>query len=1007
MNFSCLRLLFFMSFMTQITVAQEHYYSLWFSSDSSHLPQNSVKSIIADKYGYIWLSTENGLVRYDGQNFRVFNSENIKGIHSNRMIVYSGKISNDSLFIQNEKYEEILINRRVAKFTGKKFADIPRTVTDFERVPNISMPGLFYSDIGEPFGIEAGEKRFVIGDGRIRTYNNNRKLLSNLAYKHPDSSQFFSLSGKLYLDNKNNTYTAFSAIGGVDVFSYDRSFTTKYRIYTNTPAQQVFVYTHEALYRLIEKNGRIESDLILKGFDLIKNNIVSLYYDEKNEVVYLGSANKGLLVVKKQGFKHASSGYTHSSGTDDVYYALMQYDKNTVLASTGEKFGKNGFKSLVNIGSHTDKYMLTIDDNGDIWTKDCELLYCFSKSSGYKKHRKWDLKYNISTIAKGKDGRIWLGMLNEFNKKGGYIYYIDVSAAQPEPVFFMKNEFGVSALSIDHQNIWAGTWRGLYKIDIKTKKISHIKGIPDIHIRNVYLSKKNEIWVCSYDKGLYLYRNGKVTSFPVDRNGHLLSCHCIVEDNKGYFWITTNKGLFQARKQDLYDYADNKIEKIYYHHYTKNGGFLNNEFNGGCQPCGVYLNQETIFLPSMDGVVYFNPGNLKTRQPENGIYIDEISIDNKIIPAGDTLVIDKKFERIIFFISSPFFGNQYNQNIEMKLEGPVLQDWLPITENNISFSTLPPGHYTLKARKLSGFGSQWIYKDYNFTITPAYWQTTWFMALLATLALLAVFFMVKLRLRYIRYKNTLLEKKIILQTSQLRETITTLRETRDNLNRQVHNHKNLIKNITHDIKSPLKFMAITGRYLYNNLESKESAIKDDIQAIYTSSSQLYHFVDNFLEYTKESDKPFNEPEPYSLYMLVKEKMVFFNNIATSQKTNVANHIPKDIFLTVNRHLLSIIIHNLLDNAIKNTYAGSITFTAEVSNGAAMITITDTGKGMSERQLKYYRELLDNTLAGHEKQGGMGIHIIADLLAIINGKMEISSEKNRGTTITIAFTLTTI
>lgn len=202
-------------------------------------------------------------------------------------------------------------------------------------------------------------------------------------------------------------------------------------------------------------------------------------------------------------------------------------------------------------------------------------------------------------------------------------------------------------------------------------------------------------------------------------------------------------------------------------------------------------------------------------------------------------------------------------------------------------------------------------------------------------------------------------------------------------------------------------MAITGRYLYNNLESKESAIKDDIQAMYTSSSQLYHFVDNFLEYTKESDKPVNVSEPYSLYMLVKEKMAFFNNIAASQKTNVVNHIPKDLSLTVNRHLLSIIVHNLLDNAIKNTYAGSITFTADVSDSRTTITIADTGKGMSERQLKYYRELLGNTYAEHEKQGGMGLHIIVDLLAIMNGKMEISSEKNHGTIITIAFSLTAV
>src|SRR5687767_5663995 len=128
MNFSGYKLLFLLSFVAQTAIAQDHNYRLWFSADSNHLPQNSVKSIIPDRYGYIWIATENGIVRYDGQNFRTFNTENILGIHSNRMVAFTGSVSGDSIFIQNEKYEQILINCRIAKFTGKKFADIPRTV---------------------------------------------------------------------------------------------------------------------------------------------------------------------------------------------------------------------------------------------------------------------------------------------------------------------------------------------------------------------------------------------------------------------------------------------------------------------------------------------------------------------------------------------------------------------------------------------------------------------------------------------------------------------------------------------------------------------------------------------------------------------------------------------------------------------------------------------------------------------------------------------------------------
>lgn len=70
--------------------SNSNYTALWHSADDNTLPQNSVKSIAKDNSGYIWLATENGLVRYDGQHFKTFNSENSIGIKSNRMRYFYG-----------------------------------------------------------------------------------------------------------------------------------------------------------------------------------------------------------------------------------------------------------------------------------------------------------------------------------------------------------------------------------------------------------------------------------------------------------------------------------------------------------------------------------------------------------------------------------------------------------------------------------------------------------------------------------------------------------------------------------------------------------------------------------------------------------------------------------------------------------------------------------------------------------------------------------------------------
>jgi K+-sensing histidine kinase KdpD len=264
------------------------------------------------------------------------------------------------------------------------------------------------------------------------------------------------------------------------------------------------------------------------------------------------------------------------------------------------------------------------------------------------------------------------------------------------------------------------------------------------------------------------------------------------------------------------------------------------------------------------------------------------------------------------------------------------------------------------------------------------------------------YFIYKLRVRYIKHKNIQLEKQVVLRTEQLQTTVVALRKTKNDLSVQVTNHKNLIKTITHDIKSPLKFIAITGRYLYNSLDKSQAISKDDIKAIYTSSTQLYHFVDNFLEYAKETDLNSNESHPYSLHMLADEKAAFFKNIATAAKTTIENHIDARLFITVNRHLLSIILHNLLDNALKNTFEGTISINAIAEFDKLSISVADSGTGMKQETVDYYMNLSNQKITP-VKQNGMGLHMIAELLTITGGSLHISSGEGIGTTITISFT----
>ncbi|QYJ69214.1 sensor histidine kinase [Flavobacterium litorale] len=970
-----------------------------YSADSNHLPQNTVKSIIKDKYGYMWLATENGLVRFDGKNFKVFSSfTNMLNTKSDRMHAFGGSIAKDSILIRNEVQDYFLIrNRNVVKDTiAHPALAVPKRKHLKGNVKFTS--SLHFSNTTEFFTLCSNGNSYVIGDDSVRVFNKNRALKQAFAHTIVDSTQFFSISGKLYEMKTSNNYNEIRHDTLIHK-TFDVPDAKGYCFYKNELANQFFLTVGKNVYAVTHKNGTLQTKLLYNDFNR-NDNIIALYFDAKNNKLYMGSENKGLIVAEKQDFKKMASPIRHKYGTDGVYYGLTNYGGNKIISATNDVFENGKHVENINFDGTPDRYAIVFDDNGNLWRKGYSILYKYYKDSNYKKFDHWHIESRITTIIKAVDGKIWIGTNRPRNgKEIGYLYVINPNEKDAAPEMYMKLKHGLMSLrSTSNNELWVGSRTKMHKLNITQQKLTEVAGFNNAYIRNMYSSNPNELWVATYKKGLFLHKDGVTTNFPADKNGYILTANCIIEDAKQHFWVTTNQGLFCVSKQDLLDYALGKRQNIYYHLYDKGAGFATNEFNGGCEPCGVYLSEERIFFPSMEGIIHFEPEETILSFPKNDIFIDEVKVDTATF-SSTNLVLNRDFERILFYVSSPYYGNKNNLTIETKLTGPVTQDWTVLNNNFISFSTLPPGKYELIARKLSGFNSNYSYKSITFSITPAFWQTTWFVILVIIGGILIVVGVFKIRLRYIRRKNELLEQQVAVRTTQLSTTISALRKTKDDLSQQNENHIKLIKNITHDIKSPLKFMEITGRYVYNNLSKDDSVLKEDVESIYTSSSQLYHFVDNFLEYTKMADSDM-EIAPYPLHKVIEEKIQFFSTIAKSRNTIVTNKVSKDISITTNKHLLAIVLHNLLDNAIKHTKGGSITFNATQTAKTTIITIADTGTGMSAEKLAYCNNLIKGITDGTVENGGMGLLIIVELLVIMGVSMKIDATEGKGTTVTL-------
>ncbi|WP_284653680.1 sensor histidine kinase [Flavobacterium terrisoli] len=254
-------------------------------------------------------------------------------------------------------------------------------------------------------------------------------------------------------------------------------------------------------------------------------------------------------------------------------------------------------------------------------------------------------------------------------------------------------------------------------------------------------------------------------------------------------------------------------------------------------------------------------------------------------------------------------------------------------------------------------------------------------------------------------KRLLSSKHEIDETNKhLHSIILDLESTKTDLSREIIQQRKIIGTISHDIRSPLKYIVLIGNYLFDQTKKeKDSTLHKYTSSMLKSSTQLYEFTKVLIEYSDIyiEDKA-HEQSNYSFYDLVQSKVELFKEIAASNNSVLINTVGKNLTSHVNERIISIIVHNLLDNAVKHTVKGKIEVCAYANNEKMVFWVKDTGSGMSQDLIDYYTNLFKNKES--EKlilnNFGIGLHFVLELLIIIKGNIIFSSVINEGTTVTI-------
>jgi len=987
-------------FFLLLTVAkgfcQENYAFRWYTADNNELPQSSIKAIVADKYNFIWMTTENGIVRYDGNTFTAYNSSNTN-LQGSRFTDIFGSIQKDSLLCYNEGKKELaLITGRKVKIFNKKGPSANIIWKGQHSYSHDGLPSYLSIDPTQQFCIKLPNgNTFFINSEEVELCNAKMKSIYKIAYKNVSVYNFFPIGNDLFY---------LKADGSYDCFAQNKRFSGKLnidpsaknpKIYWNITTKQIFISVKNKIYRLKDENGRLSAKFIVEFKDFENSNIVSVFYDQANQKLYLGSNTNGLCIISFPAFKSVKKDPTKA----EVYYAAQTLTDSTVVTPSGLIFNNKKLLDSLPFGKTVDlveRINIAEDDEKNIWISRILNIKCYLKSTNYKKHINYKFNQNPKTLFKDNENTIWISLGNsELTKAKLY----SIKNGKISLVAIFKNNINFIA-QYDDDTLYLGSEKGFFTFNKRSRKLSFIKKSEGINVRSIFFDSEKKIWLTTYEKGFFLYENNIFHSFPKDEDNYLSSSHAIVEDKNGFFWIPTNKGLFQISRKTLLEYSKKKSGAIYFHQYNKSDGFLTNEFNGGCQPNSNFLKNNNIVLPSINGLVFFNPNKVMPLLPGKQLYIDRVIVDQKAQQPNDTIVLPNSFQRVSILIAYPYYGNPENLHIEAKLEKNANSRWERIkNERSISFTTLPPGEYKLMIRSLSGFDSKYVYKKILLKVPAKFYQTAWFTILTYVLLIGFIISLWYIRLYYIKRKNEKLKEVIDIKTKKLATTVKKLQKTKSTLKQEIKQQETLVKSISHDIKSPLKFLTNSITHLFENETIQEDAqLKKHVGTIKMSTTQLYEYVENLIKYSSifiEGKKL--EDDCYSLYNLIEEKIDIFEKIAEAENIEVINSVDPKLRIRTNKKALSIIIHNLVDNAIKNTQNGRVELFSGTKDNILLLTIIDNGKGMSKELIQYYLDFYKNPIV---KNYHLGLHMIIELLLIIQGNINITSTEGKGTAIEI-------
>lgn len=736
-------------------IAKDYSFKTW--NTENGLPQNSVNSIAQTPDGYIWLTTFDGLARFDGIRFKIFRKQDTPELPTNRLT---------TMFVDNDGRLWILTEdaNRIVVYEKGQFKSFSKG-RDFET-----------DDLGEPWRLKT---EMVLRNGPVEFFYENSAFRSRPAIRRKLPGAFWDEHRAIWIDGGDH-YLAGRA-GHME--SYPKKSEMPFDG-QNLLAQNAVMIDGSLWFLLPYRSSGVpepETRLArlrngeVTQFPVIAYDSAALQLD-RNGNLWIGDFRLGLLRIDAKTLAKADPANfpTIDAGLPDIKVRDMMTDRDGNLWICSEK----GLRLLIEpppIKVYTvadglpaeNIYSVMQDRRGRIWFGTWEKYLV-----RYEDDRFYPEKFSLVTaLFEDRNSRLWVGNHRAWYRDGsewkpaesdwhparklvngeidvisedsaGNIWYGGVETGITRYDGTTVRKFttadglpGTSVTSFMQTRdgaIWVGTATGLARLEgDRFVSFTTNDGLGGNYIRSLYEDKEGTLWIGTYDSGVIRYKNGEFRTIAKKDGLFSDGVFCILEDDDGWFWMNSNQGIYRVRRQDLNDFADRHVSTITSAGYGPEDGLLNVEGNGGKQPAGLRSSDGRLWFPTAGGLAVIDPKRVHRDEQAPNVLIEEIKVDQSELPlSADEVVLAPGQTALEINYTGIKFNNAERLRFRYKLEG-LDDEWTEAgTRRTAYFSHLPFGDYTFRVLAANRDGvSNEQGASIRVVIDRPYYRTYWFYAL--------------------------------------------------------------------------------------------------------------------------------------------------------------------------------------------------------------------------------------------------------------------------------------